>query len=144
MLKKLAERKKKTSSISNVFLKMQEKPEKLNLKFALNMFMPRPSCGFFNGKQDASKVYKTATATPKSKPQKKSLKENGCHTAFNSINHSATSTPFDCEPQEHKEKTRSDYKFLYQVGSGGFGRVWKVQEKRSSNVLAMKEISKAK
>jgi serine/threonine protein kinase len=30
------------------------------------------------------------------------------------------------------------------VGSGGFGRVWKVQEKRSNQILAMKEISKAK
>jgi hypothetical protein len=24
-------------------------------------------------------------------------------------------------------KTRNDFKFLYQVGSGGFGQVWKVQ-----------------
>lgn len=98
MMLKLGERKKKIASTSNVFLKVQEKAEKVNIKFALNMFAPRPSCGFFSTKPD-TKVYKMATATPKPKAHKKSLKENGCQTAFNSTAHSATSTPFDAEPQ---------------------------------------------
>ena len=99
MMLKLGERKKKVASTSNVFLKLQDKPEKVNIKFALNMFAPRPSCGFFSNKPDTSKVYKMATATPKPKTHKKSLKENGCQTAFNSTANSATSTPFEAELQ---------------------------------------------
>ena len=30
------------------------------------------------------------------------------------------------------------------MGSGGFGHVWKVQEKKTNQISAMKEISKAK
>jgi serum/glucocorticoid-regulated kinase 2 len=65
-------------------------------------------------------------------------------TAFVSNQHSSLSTPFQCEELEVKSKCRNDFKFLYQVGAGGFGRVWKVQEKKSGQIFAMKEISKAK
>jgi serine/threonine protein kinase len=41
-------------------------------------------------------------------------------------------------------KGREDYRFIYQIGSGGFGRVWKVQNKKDNATFAMKEISKAK
>lgn len=41
-------------------------------------------------------------------------------------------------------RSRSDFQFLFQIGSGGFGRVWKVMEKKGGAVYAMKEMSKAK
>lgn len=34
--------------------------------------------------------------------------------------------------------SRANYKFMYQIGFGGFGKVWKVQEKASWNYFAMK------
>lgn len=39
---------------------------------------------------------------------------------------------------------RSRYKFIYQIGFGGFGKVWKVEEKKTGKEYAMKEISKQK
>jgi serine/threonine protein kinase len=33
---------------------------------------------------------------------------------------------------------------MYQIGFGGFGKVWKVQEKKSWEYFAMKEIHKRK
>lgn len=33
---------------------------------------------------------------------------------------------------------------MYQIGFGGFGKVWKVQEKNSRDFYAMKEIQKRK
>lgn len=36
------------------------------------------------------------------------------------------------------------YKFYYQIGFGGFGRVWKVSNKETAKDWAMKEISKQK
>lgn len=147
MMKKSQDKKKKLSSTTNLFLKVNEKNDKINLKFALNMYVPRgvAGSGLASPKTNETiKNLKLATATPKPKPIKKSVKENGYQTVVISNNNSYISTPFDIEPPEYKELSRNDYKFLYQVGSGGFGRVWKVQEKRSSQVLAMKEISKAK
>lgn len=39
---------------------------------------------------------------------------------------------------------REDFKFMYQIGFGGFGKVWKVQEKTTWEYFAMKEIEKRK
>lgn len=44
---------------------------------------------------------------------------------------------------EEKNKLKT-YKFYYQIGFGGFGRVWKVCNKESLKDWAMKEISKKK
>jgi len=138
-MKKSVDKKKKMSSTTNLFLKVNEKNDKINLKFALNMYVPRPVGVMASPKNsDTIKNLKLATATPKPKPLKKSVKENGYQTVVISNNNSYISTPFESEPPELKEHSRNDYKFLYQVGSGGFGRVWKVQEKRNSQVLAMK------
>jgi len=41
-------------------------------------------------------------------------------------------------------RTRADFKFVFQIGSGGFGRVWKVEEKKNGKIYAMKEMSKSK
>lgn len=42
MMKKVHEKKKKMSSTTNLFLKVHEKNDKINLKFALNMYVPKP------------------------------------------------------------------------------------------------------
>lgn len=42
MMKKSQDKKKKMSSTTNLFLKVNEKNDKINLKFALNMYVPRP------------------------------------------------------------------------------------------------------
>jgi serine/threonine protein kinase len=51
---------------------------------------------------------------------------------------------FDCDRSTPELKSRSDFQFLFQIGSGGFGRVWKVEQKRTGDIFAMKEMSKAK
>lgn len=35
------------------------------------------------------------------------------------------------------------FKFLFVVGCGGFGKVWKVQERKTGKVLALKQMKKA-
>ena len=37
-----------------------------------------------------------------------------------------------------------DFKQKYIIGKGGFGKVWKVQKKKTSEIFAMKILSKAK
>lgn len=37
-----------------------------------------------------------------------------------------------------ESKSKNDYTFTYQIGSGGFGRVWKVKDKRDHQNYAMK------
>lgn len=44
---------------------------------------------------------------------------------------------------EERSKLKA-YKFYYQIGFGGFGRVWKVSHRESLRDWAMKEISKKK
>ena len=39
---------------------------------------------------------------------------------------------------------RNNFKFLYVIGKGGFGRVWKIQSKKLKNIYALKEMSKLK
>lgn len=39
---------------------------------------------------------------------------------------------------------RINFDFLYVIGKGGFGKVWKVYSKRFRKIYAMKEMSKAK
>ena len=39
---------------------------------------------------------------------------------------------------------RNSFKFLYVIGKGGFGKVWKIQSKKTKIVYALKEMSKLK
>ena len=50
------------------------------------------------------------------------------------------------EPSENNNVSaaRHQFKFLYPIGKGGFGKVWVVERKRTKQLLAMKEMSKAK
>jgi serine/threonine kinase 32 len=43
-----------------------------------------------------------------------------------------------------KDISRNHFTFLYVIGKGGFGKVWKVEAKKNKKVYAMKEMSKAK
>jgi serine/threonine protein kinase len=36
------------------------------------------------------------------------------------------------------------FSFLYVIGKGGFGRVWKVEKKRTHEIFALKEMDKAR
>ena len=40
--------------------------------------------------------------------------------------------------------SKNNFKFLYVIGKGGFGRVWKIQSKKSKEIFALKEMSKLK
>ena len=46
--------------------------------------------------------------------------------------------------QSHNSLHKSDFKFLYVIGKGGFGRVWKIQSKKTKIKYALKEMSKLK
>jgi hypothetical protein len=103
MMKKSQDKKKKLCSTTNLFLKVNEKNDKINLKFALNMYVPRPVGVLASPKTNETiKNLKLGTATPKPKPVKKSVKENGYQTVVLSNNNSYISTPFDCEPLDFK------------------------------------------
>ena len=40
--------------------------------------------------------------------------------------------------------SKNHFEFLYVVGKGGFGKVWKVQMKKTKKQYALKEMAKAK
>ena len=40
--------------------------------------------------------------------------------------------------------TRNNFEFLYVIGKGGFGKVWKILYKNNKKFYALKEMSKAK
>ena len=40
--------------------------------------------------------------------------------------------------------TKNNFTYLYCIGKGGFGKVWKVERKKSKQQYAMKEMSKAR
>lgn len=64
------------------------------------MYVPKPAGILVSPKNtEPIKNLKFGTTTPKPKPMKKSVKENGYQTAFVSNNNSYLSTPFECEPQ---------------------------------------------
>ena len=44
----------------------------------------------------------------------------------------------------HTEISKSNFERLLEVGKGGFGKVWKVEHKRTKQIYAMKLMSKAK
>ena len=40
--------------------------------------------------------------------------------------------------------SRNLFDFLYVIGKGGFGKVWRVRYKRTQEIFALKEMSKKK
>ena len=60
------------------------------------------------------------------------------------------STPKKSNFHEYKHKynsskiSKSNFEFLYVIGRGGFGKVWKVKHKHTLKLYALKEMSKLK
>ena len=50
----------------------------------------------------------------------------------------------DAKNNTNKNIGRNNFKFLCVIGKGGFGRVWKIQSKKTKKVFALKEMSKLK
>ena len=40
--------------------------------------------------------------------------------------------------------SRNDFEFIFIIGKGGFGKVWRVKEKKTNELYALKEMSKTK
>ena len=40
--------------------------------------------------------------------------------------------------------SRSNFEFSHVIGKGGFGKVWKVSNRKTNKTFAMKELAKAK
>ena len=52
---------------------------------------------------------------------------------------------FKSENEENiKKVNKNDFTFLYVIGRGGFGKVWKVEQKKTHQMYAMKEMLKAR
>ena len=136
MLKKRAESKKKKSTTNT---NKNQKPilashtDKILLKLT-GGYNVKPN---IYGITQVNKTPKSATATPSSKIRKPN-KENFYNSVFHSKKTSETTTPFDYEQDIVVSKSRNDFWFLFQIGSGGFGRVWKVEEKKTKTIYAMK------
>ena len=48
------------------------------------------------------------------------------------------------QKQHQSNLNKNNFKFLYVIGKGGFGRVWKIQSKKTKIKYALKEMSKLK
>lgn len=48
------------------------------------------------------------------------------------------------EDNNIKKINKNDFSFLYVIGRGGFGKVWKVEQKKTHQLYAMKEMLKAR
>ena len=72
---------------------------------------------------------------------------NSTATVGNSLLPSRTNSPHKfsrrtSQPKVPQKEKLKIFKFYYQIGFGGFGRVWKVYNKEDMKDYAMKEISK--
>ena len=54
------------------------------------------------------------------------------------------STPISNFSHTEKQINKSLFDFLYVIGRGGFGKVWKVKYKKTKQKVALKEMSKVK
>lgn len=48
------------------------------------------------------------------------------------------------EKDSHQQINKNQFNFLYVIGRGGFGKVWKVEFRREKKLYAMKEMAKAR
>jgi serum/glucocorticoid-regulated kinase 2 len=48
------------------------------------------------------------------------------------------------EEESVKKASKEDYTLNYVIGRGGFGKVWKVEDKKSGVKFALKEMMKAR
>ena len=47
-------------------------------------------------------------------------------------------------PNNNSSLSRNNFEFIFIIGKGGFGKVWRVQEKKTKALYALKEMSKTK
>jgi hypothetical protein len=99
-------------------------------------------------KRNSNDHYETGSKLERS-TFKKNNKMNSTASVGASILVSKTSSPlkFSVRQSQAKHVIKDKlkfYKFYYQIGFGGFGRVWKVYNKEDMRDWAMKEISKRK
>ena len=128
----------KKSSASTNFSLVGNEAESTQLCFVSNILKKKKH----EKKESISRGVRSSLMSPKNNLKKVKNKQNFYQTVFNSQKTSPISTPIEFEPRKNYGK--EDYRFIYQVGSGGFGKVWKVQNRKDHSILAMKEISKAK
>jgi len=50
----------------------------------------------------------------------------------------------DKESENPTALTRNHFQFMYVIGRGGFGKVWRVELKKNKKQYAMKEMSKTR
>ena len=50
----------------------------------------------------------------------------------------------ETEQENIKKITKNDFTFEYVIGRGGFGKVWKVENKKTNVKYALKEMLKAR
>ena len=124
-------------STTNSTIRFKEILDRNVVKLNSNVYMDKKN--FFNNAKKTNqfpKKIKSALNTPKNsstvkvKSPKKLMRENFYVTLFRSEKNSAVSTPLMMEEPKRKPN-RNSYNFIYQIGSGGFGSVWKVKEKQS-------------
>jgi serine/threonine protein kinase len=54
------------------------------------------------------------------------------------------STVLSSSPSKALEVSKKMFNVIQAIGKGGFGKVWKVEAKKTRQVFAMKEMSKVK
>ncbi|CAD8164479.1 unnamed protein product [Paramecium pentaurelia] len=80
------------------------------------------------------------TTESKSQVQKKHVKlQSQQFVNFKDLLHNSTSTKI----QQEMLFCRNAFNFDFVIGIGGFGKVWKVEHKKTGQIFAMKEMSKA-
>ena len=50
----------------------------------------------------------------------------------------------DIKIKKNSSLSRNDFEFIFIIGKGGFGKVWRVKEKKTNELYALKEMSKTK
>lgn len=67
-----------------------------------------------------------------------------CHFKSEFESENVAGKPTEYELSDGLALTKTNFNYNYCIGKGGFGKVWKVERKKTKQVYAMKEMSKAR